>query len=129
MQGAGGAGASGRKRSRTGSVVGAAGGNGSGNGVDKDGSDRIDGRAGPKSENVVLQKTIDHIRSQLDERQRLKMRLERAKTTLPPSHPLHDSCRFPANGAEGGGGNYVPPWERPWYGGKNDEEGGSDEEA
>lgn len=64
---------------------------------------------------------IDHIRSQLDERQRLKERLDRVKKVLPPTHALvADQEKIKDSGS-------VAPWERAWYGGKNDEEG-SDEE-
>lgn len=130
-------GVGGRKRSRAAAAaaaaaaataasgtVAAAGGGGAG----KDDGDRLDGRAGPKSENVVLQKTIDHIRAQLDERQRLKARLERARSTLPPSHPLVEQQQRQGSTGSENGGTQVPPWERPWYGGKNDDEGGSEEE-
>jgi hypothetical protein len=125
-----------RKRTRTGSL--ADGRDASSTGVG--GTERIDGRAGPKSENVVLQKSkftvtallraifiqrclkaIDHIRAQLDERQRLKLRLERAKGSLPATHSLVADS---SNRRE----DMLMPWERPWYGGKNDEEGGSEED-
>jgi hypothetical protein len=73
---------------------------------DVDGSDRIDGRAGPRSENVVLSKTIEYINDLLSERQALLNRLQRARRALPPGHPA-----------------LVPPaeqplWERHWKGGE-----------
>jgi len=76
-----------------------------GQGKDDD-KDRIDGRAGPRSENVVLSKTIDHIQALLSDRSSLLVRLHRARSSLPPGHaallPLMSD----------------PPWEREWKGGE-----------
>ncbi|RDB26356.1 hypothetical protein Hypma_006774 [Hypsizygus marmoreus] len=92
----------------------------------KDGDEKIDGRAGPRSENVVLSKTIDYINDLLDERSALLARLHRARSSLPPGHPaLIPLCtsypRNPNTGSvheRGGGGEEDGPlWEREWKGG------------
>ena len=70
--------------------------------------DKIDGRAGPRSENVVLSKTIDYIHDLLSERAALLGRLQRARSLLPPGHP--------------GLVPHGPPlWEREWKGGEGKE--------
>ncbi|KAF8626116.1 hypothetical protein AX17_006611 [Amanita inopinata Kibby_2008] len=69
-------------------------------------AERIDGRAGPRSENVVLSKTIDYINDLLSERQALLARLQRARSALPARH----RALMPA--AE------QPLWEREWKGGE-----------
>ncbi|EPQ52627.1 hypothetical protein GLOTRDRAFT_131862 [Gloeophyllum trabeum ATCC 11539] len=81
-------------------------------------AERADGRAGPRSENIVLQKTIDYITALLDERSALLTRLQHARARLPPSHPaLHPPSAPP------------PLWEREWTGGTGDgeEEAGAGE--
>ncbi|TBU55329.1 hypothetical protein BD310DRAFT_826123, partial [Dichomitus squalens] len=92
------------------------GGNADGKGKKKKGgraeAEKPDGRAGPRSENVVLQKTIDYITGLLDERCTLLQRLELARGVLPLGHPaLSVESRHvdPATG--------VPLWEREWNGG------------
>ncbi|KAG5652162.1 hypothetical protein H0H81_006047 [Sphagnurus paluster] len=78
----------------------------------KDGEEKVDGRAGPRSENVVLSKTIDYINEILDERSALLTRLHNARSALLPGHPAlqyqpsYDSGEDP-----------LPPWEREWKGG------------
>ncbi|TEB04021.1 hypothetical protein FA13DRAFT_1750749 [Coprinellus micaceus] len=57
--------------------------------------DKIDGRAGPRSENVVLSKTIKSV-----------IRLQNARSMLPPGHP----CLLPLSP--------YPIWEREWKGGE-----------
>ncbi|KAF8896165.1 hypothetical protein BD779DRAFT_1668003 [Infundibulicybe gibba] len=71
-----------------------------------DEGEKIDGRAGPRSENVVLSKTIEYITQLLAERNALLTRLRAAHAHLPPGHLL------------------LPPyppaprlWEREWRGG------------
>lgn len=82
--------------------------------------DRLDGRAGPRSENVVLSKTIDHIQQLISDRSSLLARLHRARSSLPPGHPVLTPL-IPD-----------PPWEREWKGGEgrlgDEEPAGSDEE-
>ncbi|KAK2460289.1 hypothetical protein APHAL10511_007678 [Amanita phalloides] len=85
-------------------------------GKKKEGDDKADGRAGPRSENVVLSKTIDYINELLSERQGLLSRLQHARSILPPSHPA-----------------LVPPvqhqlWEREWKGGEGKYDAKADEE-
>ncbi|KAI0366124.1 hypothetical protein BV20DRAFT_1002877 [Pilatotrama ljubarskyi] len=74
-------------------------------------SERQDGRAGPRSENVVLQKTIDYITALLADRAALTQRLEIARGILPLGHPAAqiDARHLDAQG--------VPLWEREWNGG------------
>ncbi|KAF4613783.1 hypothetical protein D9613_007481 [Agrocybe pediades] len=88
-------------------------------GNDDGGKDKLDGRAGPRSENVVLSKTIDHIQALLAERSALLARLHQARSSLPPGHPAL-SPLIPD-----------PPWEREWKGGEGklgdeDPDGGSE---
>ncbi|KAJ3519286.1 hypothetical protein NMY22_g13276 [Coprinellus aureogranulatus] len=86
--------------------------------------DKIDGRAGPRSENVVLSKSeyihlpmanpssptcfsaIDYINDLLSERSNLLSRLQKARSMLPPGHP----CLMPLSP--------TPIWEREWKGGE-----------
>ncbi|KDR76008.1 hypothetical protein GALMADRAFT_139765 [Galerina marginata CBS 339.88] len=75
-------------------------------GGDEREKDRLDGRAGPRSENVVLSKTIDHIQALLADRESLAARLYRARSSLPPGHPALTPL-MPD-----------PPWEREWKGGE-----------
>ncbi|KAM6490558.1 hypothetical protein JOM56_013901 [Amanita muscaria] len=73
---------------------------------DNDFIDKADGRAGPRSENIVLSKTIEYINDLLSERQVLLNRMHRTRAALPPGHPA-----------------LIPPmeqplWEREWKGGE-----------
>ncbi|KAF9037671.1 hypothetical protein BJ165DRAFT_1408342 [Panaeolus papilionaceus] len=94
-------------------------------GKDGDEKEKVDGRAGPRSENVVLSKTIDHIQSLLADRSELLARLHHARSSLPPGHPALTPLAAD------------PPWEREWKGGEGKlgdeenegEEEGSDEDA
>ncbi|GLB40251.1 putative helix loop helix domain containing protein [Lyophyllum shimeji] len=83
----------------------------------KDGEEKVDGRAGPRSENVVLSKTIDYINELLDERSALLARLHRARSTLPPGHPALIPPRYSNPKGEAGGEEEGPLWEREWKGG------------
>ncbi|KAJ7261785.1 hypothetical protein B0H12DRAFT_1013376 [Mycena haematopus] len=76
-------------------------------------NEKVDGRAGPRSENIVLSKTIDYVNEVVAERDALQARLERARAALPPGHP----ARTPLQPE--------PLWEREWKGGV----GHGDEEA
>ncbi|KAG1744044.1 uncharacterized protein EDB91DRAFT_1246926 [Suillus paluster] len=82
--------------------------------------EKVDGRAGPKSEHVVLSKTIDYVTELLSEHDIYKQRLMVARSTLPLDHPLLK--RHP---------DAPPPlWERKWTGGESkdgDEEEDDDE--
>lgn len=69
-----------------------------------DGMDKLDGRAGPRSENVVLSKSIDYIHELLAERETLVSRLARGRSLLPPDHPGQTPAQEPL-------------WERHWTGG------------
>ncbi|KAH8099975.1 hypothetical protein BXZ70DRAFT_197169 [Cristinia sonorae] len=94
----------------------------------------LDGRAGPRSENVVLQQTIDHLQGLLSERQTLLQRLAFAQSTLSARDPNHPALRISpehlvgfATGSNGdGGGGGVALWEREWTGGTG---WGGDEDA
>ncbi|KZT73640.1 hypothetical protein DAEQUDRAFT_808281 [Daedalea quercina L-15889] len=81
----------------------------------------LDGRAGPKSENMVLQKTIDHIRSLLSDRETLLVRLHNARQVLGEGHPalvLKPEFRDVSG---------VPLWDRQWNGGTGiDDDDGDD---
>ncbi|KAJ7912287.1 hypothetical protein B0H13DRAFT_2232526 [Mycena leptocephala] len=82
------------------------------------GVEKVDGRSGPRSENVVLFNTIDYLNDLLVERQGLRARLERARAVLPPGHP----ARTPAESE--------PLWELEWKGGagfNGDAEGEEDD--
>ncbi|KAH9945325.1 uncharacterized protein BXZ73DRAFT_96311 [Epithele typhae] len=90
--------------------------------------DKADGRAGPKSENVVLSKTIEHISDLLAQRAALQQRLELARGVLPLGHPATaiDPSHLDPNG--------TPLWEREWNGGMDldigpDGDDGSDDEG
>ncbi|KAI0768167.1 hypothetical protein BD413DRAFT_479889, partial [Trametes elegans] len=109
----------------------AAGGGGGGGGDDADGKgkgraggrpergkkrrksegEKADGRAGPRSENVVLQKTIDYINGLIAERSALQQRLQIARGVLPLGHHAAqiDPRHLDAQG--------VALWEREWNGG------------
>ncbi|EEB86673.1 hypothetical protein MPER_16289 [Moniliophthora perniciosa FA553] len=89
--------------------------------VDEGTGEKVDGRAGPRSENIVLSKTIEYINELLSDRQILLARLERARSTLAPDHP---SLQTP---------DTLPLWEREWKGGSGkdadaDEEDDEDDE-
>ncbi|KAH9948698.1 hypothetical protein B0H21DRAFT_223424 [Amylocystis lapponica] len=73
--------------------------------------EKPDGRAGPRSENVVLQKTIDYISALRGDRDSLVDRLNYARNALSPGHPALRVA--PAHVDEHG----VPLWEREWGGG------------
>ncbi|KIJ66950.1 hypothetical protein HYDPIDRAFT_85064 [Hydnomerulius pinastri MD-312] len=82
-----------------------------------DDGEKVDGRAGPRSENVVLAKTIDYMTELLSEREALMQRLQVARSALPVDHPLlHRQPDAPP-----------PLWERKWTGGES-KEGDDDEE-
>lgn len=86
-----------------------------------DDSEKVDGRAGPKSEHVVLSKTIDYVTELLREHDVFKQRLMVARSALPLDHPLLQ--RHP---------DAPPPlWERRWTGGdaKDGDEEDDDEES
>ncbi|KAI0321772.1 hypothetical protein OF83DRAFT_1046993, partial [Amylostereum chailletii] len=79
-----------------------------------DDGEKVDGRAGPRSENIVLGRTVEHIQQQLAEKRALLDRLHRARTMLPPGHPgAMPLC------------DGTPLWDREWTGG----EGANDDEA
>lgn len=99
-----------------------------------DDGEKTDGRAGPRSENVVLSKSafyihilyaaslcavpaIDHVHDLLSEREALLHRLHAAQNVLPPDHPLLQ--RHPDAP--------LPLWERKWTGGQC-KEGDDDED-
>ncbi|KAG9050185.1 hypothetical protein FS837_007083 [Tulasnella sp. UAMH 9824] len=68
--------------------------------------EKMDGRAGPRSESVVLQKTIEHIDDLMAQRSSYLERLRAAKAALPPGHP-----------ALLGTSQGEQPWEKIWNGG------------
>jgi hypothetical protein len=107
----------------------------------RDGEEKVDGRAGPRSENIVLSKSkasrlssftimlntffpsypaIDYISDLLDERSILLARLHRARSLLPPGHPVlivpqrrsSQDNLIPGQEEDDG-----PLWEREWKGG------------
>ncbi|KIJ52517.1 hypothetical protein M422DRAFT_26097 [Sphaerobolus stellatus SS14] len=71
----------------------------------EEGGEKTDGRAGPRSESVVLQKTIEHIQGLFEQKSTLLSRLERARGMLGPGHPALQTTEEPL-------------WEREWDGGK-----------
>lgn len=77
--------------------------------------DRSDGRAGPRSENVVLSKSIDYIHELLAERETLVSRLARARSILPPDHPAQTPAQDPL-------------WQREWTGGSGKTEADEDDD-
>ncbi|KAG1737301.1 hypothetical protein EDB19DRAFT_1718480 [Suillus lakei] len=86
-----------------------------------DDGEKVDGRAGPKSEHVVLSKTIDYVTELLSEHDVFKQRLIVARSALPLDHPLLQ-CHP----------DTPPPlWERKWTGGeaKDGDEEEDDEES
>lgn len=86
-----------------------------------DDGEKVDGRAGPKSEHVVLSKTIEYVTELLSEHDVFKQRLMVARSALPLDHPLLQ--RHPD----------TPPqlWERKWAGGeaKDGDEDDEDDES
>ncbi|KAJ7170869.1 hypothetical protein C8R43DRAFT_69508 [Mycena crocata] len=81
-----------------------------GRGRGREDVDKVDGRAGPRSENVVLSKTIDYMTELLADREALRARLDRARAALPQGHP----ARTPLHPD--------PLWEREWKGGVHADE-------
>jgi hypothetical protein len=101
--------------------------------VGEDG-EKVDGRAGPRSENIVLAKSqplcsralscahpsaaVEYIQQLLAQRQHFIERLQRARAMLPPGHPALGLARPPGE---------VSLWEREWSGGldaKDDDDPG-----
>ncbi|KAF8273307.1 hypothetical protein EI94DRAFT_1716358 [Lactarius quietus] len=91
--------------------------------VSEDG-EKVDGRAGPRSENIVLAKSkslclfVEYIQQLLAQRQHYIERLQRARAMLPPGHPALGLARPPGE---------VSLWEREWSGGldaKDDDDPG-----
>ncbi|KAF8440382.1 hypothetical protein L210DRAFT_3319045, partial [Boletus edulis BED1] len=82
-----------------------------------DDGEKVDGRAGPRSENVVLSKSIDYLHELLSEREALMQRHQAARSALPADHPLlHPPPDAP-----------LPLWERKWTGGEQDDEDDEDD--
>jgi len=88
-------------------------------GLTNEDGEKVDGRAGPRSESVVLQKTIDHIQMTLAHRSALLNRLNRARESLPPNHPaILAHAQHPR------------PWDHRWDGGTGlppDDDGDEDD--
>ncbi|KAF8653609.1 hypothetical protein AX16_003853 [Volvariella volvacea WC 439] len=85
--------------------------------------EKLDGRAGPRSENVVLAKTIDYINELLVERSALLARYQHARAVLPTGHPA--TIPLPSSMSELPG---IPLWEREWKGGESREGDDNEEE-
>lgn len=85
--------------------------------VDEGTGEKVDGRAGPRSENIVLGKTIEYINELLKDREALLTRLDHAKSSLGPDHP---SC--------GSNESVIPLWEREWNGGSGKDADDDEEE-
>jgi hypothetical protein len=103
-----------------------------GRGRGKEDGEKVDGRAGPRSENVVLGKSksrwfllvrrvmtgfdfsaIEYIKELLGDQAALLARLQRARSALPRGHPaLVPRCMRESGGAQ------IPLWEREWKGGE-----------
>ncbi|KAF7312494.1 BHLH domain-containing protein [Mycena indigotica] len=83
---------------------------------DETSQDKTDGRAGPRSENVVLSKTIDYLNELIADRESLRTRMDRARAALPLGHPAL-TPETPD-----------PLWEREWKGGLGDEEDDDEED-
>ncbi|KAF8119690.1 hypothetical protein EV363DRAFT_1409768 [Boletus edulis] len=82
-----------------------------------DDGEKVDGRAGPRSENVVLSKSIDYLHELLSEREALMQRHQAARSALPADHPLlHPPPDAP-----------LPLWERKWTGGEQNDEDDEDD--
>jgi len=108
-----------------------------------DDGERLDGRAGPRSENIVLQKSrehslpclyallifllpkaIDYIQELNSTKDDLLRRLAHARCALPPGHHLLTPQGIPDLAT----GQTVPLWEREWnYSPDADDEGSEDE--
>ncbi|KAF9647152.1 hypothetical protein BDM02DRAFT_3098606, partial [Thelephora ganbajun] len=89
-----------------------------------DDGEKVDGRAGPRSENIVLQKTVDYIQELNATRDDLLRRLAQARSALPPDHPLLTPQGTPNPATD----QTVPLWEREWdYSPDADDEGSEDE--
>ncbi|KAJ3852230.1 hypothetical protein EV368DRAFT_65100 [Lentinula lateritia] len=84
--------------------------------VDDGTGEKIDGRAGPRSENIVLGKTIEYIKELLHDRQDLLARLERARSSIAPDYPSGKPL------------DPLPLWEREWKGGSGKEGEAEDED-
>ncbi|KDQ24339.1 hypothetical protein PLEOSDRAFT_1025243, partial [Pleurotus ostreatus PC15] len=85
---------------------------------DEAANDKVDGRAGPRSENVVLSKTIDYITELLAEQSTLLDRMRTARSALPFGHPaLTPLCQNLCDGVV-----MVPLWDREWRGGDDDDD-------
>ena len=101
-----------------------------------DDGEKADGRAGPRSENIVLAKSkpprfcllhvcllpylaaVEYIQHLLAQRQHFTERLQRARAVLPPGHAALGLARLPGE---------LPLWEREWTGGlgaKDDDDAG-----
>jgi len=115
----------------TAAIMETAGGGSSQNGTRKkrtkntsDDGEKVDGRAGPRSENIVLQKTIDYIQELNATKDDLLRRLARVRGTLPLDHPLLALQGIPDSTV----GQMIPLWEREWsYSPDADDEGSEDE--
>jgi len=89
-----------------------------------DDGEKIDGRAGPRSENIVLQKTIDYIQELNATKEDLLRRLAQVRSVLPLDHPLLS----PQGISNPDTGEAAPLWEREWnYSPDADDEGSEDE--
>ncbi|KAK7032273.1 hypothetical protein VNI00_013232 [Paramarasmius palmivorus] len=84
--------------------------------IDEGTGEKIDGRAGPRSENIVLGKTIDYINELLNDREALLTRLERARGVLTPEHPSLMKS------------DAQPLWEREWKGGSGKDADADDDD-
>ena len=107
-----------------------------------DDGEKIDGRAGPRSENIVLQKSrehflhlctvltpaplkaIDYIQELNATKEDLLRRLAHARGSLPPGHPLLTAQDISSPTTS----QTAPLWEREWnYSPDADDEGSEDE--
>lgn len=79
------------------------------------GVDTLDGRAGPKSESIVLSQTIEYMEHLVAKKEMLLARLRKAQSMLPAGHSVSN-------------GNPAPIWEKEWDGGTGVEEGDEDED-
>ncbi|KAG7089368.1 hypothetical protein E1B28_011058 [Marasmius oreades] len=85
--------------------------------VDEGTGEKIDGRAGPRSESIVLVKTIDYINELLRDRESLLTRLRRVNLSLGPNQ----SYNLTSNSAP-------PLWERAWNGGSGKDADAEDDD-
>ncbi|CCM03100.1 uncharacterized protein FIBRA_05220 [Fibroporia radiculosa] len=81
----------------------------------------LDGRAGPKSENVVLAKTIDYIKSLIADKETLLAHYQTARAKLSQDHPALSVTSTDEHG--------IPLWERQWNGGSGLAEDAGDDEV